>query len=63
MPLYAFHCGKCGKDFELFQRPSESVRGVSCISCGEQIPREGRESAVDDPVPVSAPVCGLPQGT
>ena len=63
MPLYAFHCSECDSDFELFLRPSEVLRGVPCLVCGERIRQECREPAADVPAPEPAPVCGLPRGT
>jgi putative FmdB family regulatory protein len=63
MPLYPFHCGNCGKEFERFLRPVEAARGVACPSCGETTPSEGREQAPEDPAGSPPPVCGLPKGT
>jgi putative FmdB family regulatory protein len=33
MPLYEFHCKKCGKDSEILTRSSD-WKGVPCPSCG-----------------------------
>lgn len=33
MPLYEFHCKKCGKDSELLVRSSD-WKGTKCPSCG-----------------------------
>ena len=33
MPLYRFACSSCGREFELFLRPSEAGAGVKCPHC------------------------------
>ncbi len=33
MPLYKFLCPSCGREFELFLRPSEAGAGVQCPHC------------------------------
>lgn len=33
MPLYEFHCAKCGKDSEILVR-STDWKGTECPSCG-----------------------------
>ena len=33
MPLYEFHCKKCGKDSEILVRSSD-WKGTTCPSCG-----------------------------
>lgn len=45
MPMYTFHCPTCGKEFELFLRPSEALRGAQCPACGEHT----LEQAADGP--------------
>jgi putative FmdB family regulatory protein len=63
MPLYAYHCDRCGGDFERFLRPSEAARGFPCPTCGEPV-AEGRAEQ-GDPTPPGepSPVCGVPKGT
>ncbi len=33
MPLYPFYCKKCDKTFEVFLRPSETHREMTCPDC------------------------------
>jgi putative FmdB family regulatory protein len=33
MPIYEFHCGKCGKDSEILVRSSD-WKGTKCPQCG-----------------------------
>ena len=33
MPIYEFHCEKCGKDSEILIRSSD-VKGTKCPECG-----------------------------
>jgi putative FmdB family regulatory protein len=33
MPIYEFHCGKCGKDSEILVR-SSNWQGTKCPHCG-----------------------------
>ncbi len=33
MPLYEYHCRKCGKSFELLRRMQEADRGLECPHC------------------------------
>jgi putative FmdB family regulatory protein len=63
MPLYPFHCGNCGREFEQFLRPGEAARGIPCPSCGRATLPESREPAPEDPAASPGPVCGLPKGT
>lgn len=35
MPIYEFHCKKCGKDAEVLV-PSTSWKGTKCPSCGSE---------------------------
>lgn len=35
MPIYEFHCGKCGKDSEVLVRSSDWT-GTSCPHCGSK---------------------------
>jgi len=35
MPIYEFHCGKCGKDSEVLVRSSQ-WEGTSCPKCGSK---------------------------
>lgn len=37
MPTYEYRCKKCGKEFEIFHRISESVR--KCPDCGGELER------------------------
>ncbi len=59
MPMYTFHCSRCGNDFELFLRPSEALRGAQCPSCGEHT----LEQAVDGMAGSPAPGCDLSKKT
>jgi putative FmdB family regulatory protein len=34
MPLYEFHCRRCGADFEELCRSGNGARGVRCPQCG-----------------------------
>jgi len=59
MPMYTFHCPTCGKEFELFLRPSEALRGAHCPTCGEHT----LEQAADGPAASAAPACDLSKKT
>jgi putative FmdB family regulatory protein len=49
MPMYSFHCPRCGTEFELFLRPSEALRGVQCSACGERILEQGADGPAASP--------------
>jgi putative FmdB family regulatory protein len=59
MPMYTFHCPTCGKEFELFLRPSEALRGAQCPGCGEHT----LEQAADGPAAAAGPACDLSKKT
>ena len=33
MPLYEYHCRKCGKNFELLRRMQDADTGLECPAC------------------------------
>ena len=40
MPLYEYHCRKCGKNFELLRRMQDADRDLECPECrSEEIER------------------------
>ena len=34
MPIYEYHCAKCGEDFEKFVRSQASLAELRCPHCG-----------------------------
>ncbi len=38
MPVYTFHCNKCGKDFEVFVHKVDQV--AACPACGDKHPKK-----------------------
>jgi putative FmdB family regulatory protein len=59
MPMYAFHCPKCGNEFELFLRPSEALKGVQCPACSEHALLQ----ADDGPATTPGAACDLSKKT
>jgi putative FmdB family regulatory protein len=57
--MYTFHCPTCGKEFELFLRPSEALRGAQCPACGEHT----LEQAADGPAAAAGSACDLSKKT
>ncbi len=44
MPLYEYHCRKCGKDFEILQKMSEEPK-KKCDECGGTLEKLVSQSA------------------
>lgn len=38
MPIYEYHCGSCGKDFERFQKITDPPL-TACPECGKKVSR------------------------
>ncbi len=56
MPLCKFLCPCCGREFELFLRPSEVEAGVKCLHCQAEV--KSSEPAQPDADQSRSPGCG-----
>jgi putative FmdB family regulatory protein len=36
MPIYEYHCEKCGEEFELLRGMADSDYDIKCPKCGEE---------------------------
>jgi len=58
MPLYRFHCRKCGKDFEVFLRLSELSQGGVCPEChGREV--DNLQYTADEGQASTGEACGI----
>ena len=56
MPLCKFLCSCCGKEFELFLKPSEIDSGIKCAHCQTEV--RSSEAAQLDADQSDSAVCG-----
>ncbi len=62
MPIYEFHCGKCGKDSEILVRSSE-WEGSKCPHCGStKLSKKFSVFASSGGAEDSGPSCSKPGG-